>query len=80
MGAAVRQRTRVEIAKQEDWEFLVRNKALEESRMRAVETDGCPHAAIRDVGMNFAGVCVHVFVSCERERKTEKRKEEQRQK
>lgn len=33
----------------EDWEFLVRNKALPEERMRAVETGGCPHAAIREV-------------------------------
>ena len=33
----------------EDWEFLVRNKALGEERMRAVETGGCPHAAIREV-------------------------------
>ena len=33
----------------EDWEFLVRNEALPEERMRAVETGGCPHAAIREV-------------------------------
>ena len=33
----------------EDWEFLVRNEALNEQRMRAVETGGCPHAAIREV-------------------------------
>ena len=32
----------------EDWEFLVRNEALEEKYMRAVETGGCPHAAIRE--------------------------------
>lgn len=34
----------------EDWEFLVKNEALPEERMRAVETGGCPHAAIREVG------------------------------
>ena len=33
----------------EDWEFLVRNEALPEERMRSVETGGCPHAAIREV-------------------------------
>ena len=33
----------------EDWEFLVKNEALPEERMRAVETGGCPHAAIREV-------------------------------
>ena len=27
----------------------MRNKALPEERMRAVETGGCPHAAIREV-------------------------------
>jgi len=27
----------------------VRNEALPEERMRAVETGGCPHAAIREV-------------------------------
>ncbi|CAL1290777.1 unnamed protein product, partial [Larinioides sclopetarius] len=32
----------------EDWEFLVKNKALPEDRIRAVETGGCPHAAIRE--------------------------------
>ena len=39
----------------EDWEFLVRNKALPEERMRAVETGGCPHAAIREVGHGQRG-------------------------
>ncbi|XP_077998366.1 urease accessory protein UreG-like [Glandiceps talaboti] len=37
-----------DIFTKEDWEFLVRNKALPEERMRAVETGGCPHAAIRE--------------------------------
>ncbi|XP_006815239.1 uncharacterized protein LOC102805417 [Saccoglossus kowalevskii] len=38
-----------DIFTKEDWEFLVKNKALPEDRMRAVETGGCPHAAIREV-------------------------------
>lgn len=37
-----------DIFTREDWEFLVKNDALPESRMRAVETGGCPHAAIRE--------------------------------
>ncbi|XP_033107608.1 urease accessory protein UreG-like [Anneissia japonica] len=37
-----------DIFTKEDWEFLVRNKALPEERLRAVETGGCPHAAIRE--------------------------------
>ncbi|XP_063965594.1 urease accessory protein UreG-like [Lytechinus pictus] len=40
-----------DIFTKEDWEFLVRNEALLEERMRAVETGGCPHAAIREVGL-----------------------------
>ncbi|KAK2161305.1 hypothetical protein LSH36_119g10005 [Paralvinella palmiformis] len=38
-----------DIFTREDWEFLVKNKALPEERMRCVETGGCPHAAIREV-------------------------------
>jgi urease accessory protein len=37
-----------DIFTREDGEFLVRNGALEAERIRAVETGGCPHAAIRD--------------------------------
>jgi len=37
-----------DIFTKEDAEFLVRNEALPESRIRAVETGGCPHAAIRE--------------------------------
>lgn len=40
-------------ASREDWEFLVKNEALPEERMRAVETGGCPHAAIREVWWPF---------------------------
>jgi len=43
-----------DIFTREDAEFLVRNQALEPSRIRAVETGGCPHAAIReDVSANL---------------------------
>ncbi|XP_076320215.1 urease accessory protein UreG-like isoform X1 [Tachypleus tridentatus] len=37
-----------DIFTREDWEFLVRNEALPQAKMRAVETGGCPHAAIRE--------------------------------
>ena len=37
-----------DIFTREDGEFLVRHDALEPERIRAVETGGCPHAAIRD--------------------------------
>jgi len=37
-----------DIFTKEDAEFLVRNQALDPSRIRAVETGGCPHTAIRD--------------------------------
>ena len=37
-----------DIFTREDAEFLVRNEALPSSRIRAVETGGCPHAAIRE--------------------------------
>ncbi|ELU10481.1 hypothetical protein CAPTEDRAFT_156468 [Capitella teleta] len=46
-----------DIFTREDWEFLVRNKALPEERMRCVETGGCPHAAIReDYSLNMEEV------------------------
>jgi urease accessory protein len=37
-----------DIFTQEDAEFLLRNDALQADRIRAVETGGCPHAAIRE--------------------------------
>jgi urease accessory protein len=37
-----------DIFTREDAEFLVRNEALAPERIRAVETGGCPHAAIRE--------------------------------
>ena len=43
-----------DIFTREDGEFLVRHKALEAERIRAVETGGCPHAAIReDISANL---------------------------
>lgn len=37
-----------DIFTQEDAEFLHRNRALPDDQIRAVETGGCPHAAIRE--------------------------------
>jgi urease accessory protein len=46
-----------DIFTQEDAEFLVRNDCLPASRVRAVETGGCPHAAIReDVSANLSAL------------------------
>jgi urease accessory protein len=46
-----------DIFTQEDAEFLVRNNALPKHRIRAVETGGCPHAAIReDVSANLSAL------------------------
>ena len=43
-----------DIFTREDGEFLVRHRALESERVRAVETGGCPHAAIReDISANL---------------------------
>ena len=43
-----------DIFTKEDAEFLMRNDALEKARIRAVETGGCPHAAIReDISANL---------------------------
>jgi len=43
-----------DIFTREDAEFLVRHRALPEARIRAVETGGCPHAAIReDISYNL---------------------------
>jgi urease accessory protein len=46
-----------DIYTREDAEFLVRAGSLPTERIRAVETGGCPHAAIReDVSMNLAAI------------------------
>ncbi|OQS05245.1 urease accessory protein ureG [Thraustotheca clavata] len=43
-----------DIFTKEDGEFLVKHNALPEERIRAVETGGCPHAAIReDISANL---------------------------
>ena len=43
-----------DIFTKEDGEFLVRHAALDRERIRAVETGGCPHAAIReDISANL---------------------------
>jgi urease accessory protein len=43
-----------DIFTKEDGEFLIRNRALEADKIRAVETGGCPHAAIReDISANL---------------------------
>ncbi len=46
-----------DIFTREDAEFLIRNNALEPERIVAVETGGCPHAAIRDdISMNLCAL------------------------
>lgn len=50
---ALRERHRLgvvtnDIFTREDAEFLLRNEALPQAQIRAVETGGCPHAAIRE--------------------------------
>lgn len=37
-----------DIFTREDQEFLIKNKALPQERILAIETGGCPHAAIRE--------------------------------
>lgn len=37
-----------DIFTREDQEFLIKNKALPSERILAIETGGCPHAAIRE--------------------------------
>jgi len=46
-----------DIFTREDAEFLIRHNALDADRIAAVETGGCPHAAIRDdISMNLASL------------------------
>jgi urease accessory protein len=46
-----------DIFTREDAEFLIRNNALAADRIVAVETGGCPHAAIRDdISMNLCAL------------------------
>lgn len=46
-----------DIFTREDQEFLIKNKALPKSRIEAIETGGCPHAAIReDISANMGAL------------------------
>ena len=46
-----------DIYTKEDAQFLIRNEALAEERIRGVETGGCPHTAIReDASMNLSAI------------------------
>lgn len=46
-----------DIFTREDQEFLLRNEALPADRIRAIETGGCPHAAIReDISANMGSL------------------------
>lgn len=46
-----------DIFTREDAEFLTRHRALPSSRIRAIETGGCPHAAVReDISANLGAL------------------------
>jgi len=46
-----------DIFTREDQEFLIKNNALPEERIQAIETGGCPHAAIReDISANIGAL------------------------
>ena len=46
-----------DIFTREDQEFLIKNRALPTSRILAIETGGCPHAAIReDISANMGAL------------------------
>jgi urease accessory protein len=46
-----------DIFTREDSDFLIRNSALPAPRIRAIETGGCPHAAVReDISTNLAAL------------------------
>jgi len=46
-----------DIFTREDAEFLTRHRALPAQRIRAIETGGCPHAAVReDISANLAAL------------------------
>lgn len=40
---------------------MVKNEALPAERIKAVETGGCPHAAIREVSKNFSVIMVESY-------------------
>lgn len=46
-----------DIFTREDAEFLTKNRALPAERIKAIETGGCPHAAVReDISANLAAL------------------------
>jgi urease accessory protein len=46
-----------DIFTREDQEFLIKNRALPSDRILAIETGGCPHAAIReDISANMGAL------------------------
>ena len=46
-----------DIFTREDQEFLIKNDALPAERIQAIETGGCPHAAIReDISANVGAL------------------------
>lgn len=46
-----------DIFTREDQEFLIKNGALPAERIKAIETGGCPHAAIReDISANLGAL------------------------
>ena len=46
-----------DIFTREDAEFLTKHRALPAPRIRAIETGGCPHAAVReDISANLAAL------------------------
>ena len=46
-----------DIYTKEDAQFLIQNKALQEERIKGVETGGCPHTAIReDASINLSAI------------------------
>lgn len=46
-----------DIFTREDCEFLIRHSALPAERIKAIETGGCPHAAVReDISANLAAL------------------------
>jgi urease accessory protein len=56
-----------DIFTREDAEFLIRHSALPASRVRAIQTGGCPHAAIReDISENY-----HALIQLHREFNTD---------
>ncbi|TFK97321.1 urease accessory protein UreG [Pterulicium gracile] len=56
-----------DIFTREDQEFLIKNKALPAERISAIETGGCPHAAIReDISANMGALeTLHAKFGCQ---------------